>query len=427
MTMISWQRVPGDRAVLGQGAAPVVTATEYLLVYQREAGHPSTLKKLQRRTPASEKVFQQYNMIVHSEGKAELVDEFQDNSDRPVKIYRHSDYEIERLSAKELGANPTAYYRKYVRNFEKAARVAAQQKESTFQQTILSRVDPSELHSVEYTPSRGKRKGQHVRSLYISKGIVLYLRDYAFLQDKRIWRNADMNNFWPHDEIPVTGIEREGGVAFKRGKKPERLLQRIIEMATEPGDLVLDSFGGSGTTGAVAHKMGRKWILVELGEHATTHCLPRLSRVVDGTDQSGISRAVGWTGGGGFRFMQLGPSLYQHDQSLGMTALNPAYQNGELIDAICTELGYERISEGAFHGRRSAELLHVSEDFVSQHYMDTLTSLVPTDHRLRVLAARHAGDATLAESVRLDRIPDALLERFSLPGSDDATVTLSLE
>jgi adenine-specific DNA-methyltransferase len=91
--------------------------------------------------------------------------------------------------------------------------------------------------------------------------------------------------------------------------KPESLMQRIIQIATIPNDLVLDSFLGSGTTAAVAHKMGRRWIGIEMGDHAVTHCLPRLRKVVDG-EQGGISQAVGWQGGGGFRFVQLGAPLF---------------------------------------------------------------------------------------------------------------------
>lgn len=91
--------------------------------------------------------------------------------------------------------------------------------------------------------------------------------------------------------------------------KPERLLSQIIAIATNPGDHVLDSFLGSGTTAAVAHKMGRRWIGIEMGEHAATHCLPRLQKVIDG-EQGGISAAVGWQGGGGFQFMQLGPAIF---------------------------------------------------------------------------------------------------------------------
>lgn len=91
--------------------------------------------------------------------------------------------------------------------------------------------------------------------------------------------------------------------------KPERLIQRILHIATNPGDLVLDSFLGSGTTAAVAHKMGRRYIGIEMGEHAVTHCAPRLRKVIDG-EQGGISKSVGWQGGGGFRFYRLGPPVF---------------------------------------------------------------------------------------------------------------------
>ena len=94
--------------------------------------------------------------------------------------------------------------------------------------------------------------------------------------------------------------------------KPERLLERVLTLATNPGDLVLDSFLGSGTTAAVAHKMGRRWIGIEMGEHAATHCLPRLQKVLDG-EQGGISQAVNWQGGGGFRFMRLGAPIFDAD------------------------------------------------------------------------------------------------------------------
>ncbi len=96
--------------------------------------------------------------------------------------------------------------------------------------------------------------------------------------------------------------------------KPERLLGRVVELSTNPGDLVLDSFAGSGTTGAVAHKMGRRWIMVEIGDHADTHIVPRLQKVIDGSDSGGISKAVDWKGGGGFRYFTLAPSLLTQDK-----------------------------------------------------------------------------------------------------------------
>ena len=102
-------------------------------------------------------------------------------------------------------------------------------------------------------------------------------------------------------DIPWTGIAGEGGVEFKNGKKPEALMKRILELSTETGDWVLDPFAGSGTTGAVAHKMGRNWIMCESGKHLKTHIIPRIQRVVAGTDQTGISTKVHWKGGGSFR------------------------------------------------------------------------------------------------------------------------------
>lgn len=121
------------------------------------------------------------------------------------------------------------------------------------------------------------------------------------------------HNWWPHadvghtDEAKKEMIELFGARHVFDTPKPERLLQRIVHIATKPGDLVLDAFAGSGTTGAVAHKMGRRWIMIEQGEHCHTHIVPRMKAVVDGTDQGGISKAVAWTGGGGFRYFRLGP------------------------------------------------------------------------------------------------------------------------
>jgi adenine-specific DNA-methyltransferase len=109
-----------------------------------------------------------------------------------------------------------------------------------------------------------------------------------------------LTNVW--DDVPFQGIAREGGVAFSRNKKPERLVARIVAMATDPGDWVLDPFLGSGTTAAVAHKMGRRWIGIESGAHAETLSEPRLLRVVRGEDKTGITQATGFTGGGGFAF-----------------------------------------------------------------------------------------------------------------------------
>ncbi|NNM88166.1 MAG: site-specific DNA-methyltransferase, partial [Phycisphaerae bacterium] len=121
--------------------------------------------------------------------------------------------------------------------------------------------------------------------------------------------------------------------------KPERLLKRVLDLATNPGDWVLDSFAGSGTTGAVAHKMGRKWIMVELGEHCHTHIIPRLKKVIDGTDPGGITEAVGWKGGGGFRYYRLGPSLLEKDK-FGNLVISKEFNSAMLAESLCKLEGF---------------------------------------------------------------------------------------
>ena len=133
---------------------------------------------------------------------------------------------------------------------------------------------------------------------------VLFAEDYL---------STYIGDLWV--DIATTGLEAEGGVDFKNSKKPEKLIERIIKLGSSEGDLILDSFLGSGTTAAVAHKMGRKWIGIELGYHCYTHCKPRLERVIDGEDMGGITRAVDWKGGGGFKFYELAPSLLKKDKA----------------------------------------------------------------------------------------------------------------
>lgn len=127
---------------------------------------------------------------------------------------------------------------------------------------------------------------------------VLFLADKVAVVDGKRVIVEPLTNVW--DDVPFQGIAREGGARFVRNKKPEKLLARILAMATDPGDWVLDPFLGSGTTAAVALKMGRRWIGIERGDHVDAMCLPRLRRVVDGQDATGVSRAFGWGGGGGF-------------------------------------------------------------------------------------------------------------------------------
>lgn len=190
--------------------------------------------------------------------------------------------------------------------------------------------------------------------------------------------------------------------------KPERLLKRVIELASNPGDWVLDSFLGSGTTVAVAHKLGRKWIGIELGDHAETHCLPRLKRVVGGEDETGVSKQVGWKGGGGFRYCVLGESLFAKDQDTGLVMINPKYTNGPLVAAVCNLEDFRLNNDSVFHGARGNILAHVTEDKVTQGYLDALVERLPSGKSLVVYCLKRTTALDVPENVRIKRIPKEL-------------------
>ena len=214
--------------------------------------------------------------------------------------------------------------------------------------------------------------------------------------------------------------------------KPEKLLQRILHLATNPGDLVLDSFAGSGTTGAVAHKMGRRWIMVELGEHCHTHIIPRLQKVIDGTDQGGISKAVNWQGGGGFRYYRLAPTLIVND-AWGNPVINPEYNPEMLAEALAKLEGFTyRPSETLWwqHGYSSErDFIYVTTQTLSAEQLQALSDEVGENQSLLVCCAAWRGitAAQAAErfpNLSLKKIPKMVLARCEW-GHDDYSLNVA--
>ena len=174
-------------------------------------------------------------------------------------------------------------------------------------------------------------------------------------------------------DISWTGIASEGDVKFKNGKKPELLIKRVLELATEQGDLVFDSFAGSGTTGAVAHKMGRRWLMVEMGRQAEELIIPRMQRVMSGKDQTGISKDVNWKGDGGFKYYQLGESVINEQD------MNWALKAEEMAEAVFLHFQYRPIKaewlekENMYLGKHQSARYHFSLSFASRE-IKTITA-----------------------------------------------------
>ena len=247
-----------------------------------------------------------------------------------------------------------------------------------------------------------------------------YLYDMAGLPPSTLWADVEetghtrqakyeLKALFP--DVPVTSL-------FET-PKPERLIHKVLELSTNPGDLVLDSFAGSGTTGAVAHKMGRRWIMVELGEHAVSHIVPRLRKVIDGADAGGITKAVGWEGGGGFRFFRLAPSLLEQDR-WGNWVINRQYNAAMLAEALCKLEGFTYAPSDTLywqHGHSTErDFIYVTTATLTHEQLQQLSDEVGSERTLLVLCgAFRGGDYP---NLTLKKIPRQVLSRCEW-GHDD--------
>ena len=240
--------------------------------------------------------------------------------------------------------------------------------------------------------------------------------------------------WWPSEEAGSNmGAKRDhlnkplNGVTPFSTPKPEELLFRILHIATNPGDLVLDSFAGSGTTGAVAHKMGRRWIMVELGDHCDTHIVPRLRKVIDGQDPGGVTEATGWKGGGGFRYYNLAPTLMERDD-LGQWVINPKYNREMLAEAICKHENFTYAPSPTVYWQQGhsteRDFIYVTTQTLSAERLDALSAEVGPDRTLLVHCLAHRGAADRWPNLTVRKLPNTILDRCEW-GRDDYSLKIS--
>ena len=213
--------------------------------------------------------------------------------------------------------------------------------------------------------------------------------------------------------------------------KPEPLIERILHISTDPGDWVLDSFLGSGTTAAVAHKMKRKWIGIELGEHCHTHCIPRLEQVCDGTDQGGISEAQNWKGGGGFKYYFLAPSLLLQDKK-GNWIINKQYNAAQLAAAMAKHEGFRFQPDDTCYWKQGKstekDYIFTTTNFVSVDLIDTIHSEMKTDpegtgESLLICCTSFSKAADKYANITIKKIPKMLLGRCEF-GKEDYSLNI---
>ena len=261
-------------------------------------------------------------------------------------------------------------------------------------------------------------------------GWSLYFRIYA---DST--KGIPVQTIWTHEEAGSNRTSKaEINALFGNNTfdtpKPEKLIKKVFSATTEKGDLVLDSFLGSGTTAAVAHKMGRRWIGVELGDHAYTHCAVRLQKVVDGTDQGGISKAQNWKGGGGYKFYELAPSLLNHDKH-GNLVINKEYNADMLAAAMAKHEGFTYAPDTEVYWKQGKgaekDFIFTTTQFLTVEALEQLHEQMGEDESLLICCTSFQSECrNRFPNITLKKIPQMLLGRCEFDHNDYSLNIVSL-
>ena len=280
-----------------------------------------------------------------------------------------------------------------------------------------SRNAPSQILRLE----RGDKS-----DMYFHKGErILFYSDKLKLVDGEYVAGEPLTSIW--DDILSNNLHNEGGVDFPKGKKPEALIKRCLDLSTEKGDIILDSFAGSGTTGAVAQKMSRRWIMVELREQADTHILPRMRRVIDGKDLSGVTGAMKWRGGGGFRYYELAPSLLETDK-WGREVISREYDAAMLAQALCKLEGFTYAPSDSVYWQQGhsseTDFLYVTTQTLGPEELAALSEDVGGGRSLLILCAAFRGNGDLWPNLTLRKIPNHIRSKCE-GGHDDYSLNVA--
>ncbi len=286
----------------------------------------------------------------------------------------------------------------------------------------------------EFTPAEG-RCWKNIESVYlqaVSEGRMWFGKDGKGVPRRKTFLSESEGNtawtWWPNSEVGHTQESKKEVIAlFGTANvfdtpKPERLIHRILQISTNPGDLVLDSFSGSGTTGAVGHKMDRKWIMVELGDHCHTHIQPRLQKVCDGTDQGGISKAVSWQGGGGFKYYYMAPSLLKKDR-YDQWVINEQYNPTMMAAAMAKHESFHYCPDEVYYWKQGQssekDFIFTTTAHLTPEHLDRIHEEMQPDDSLLICCKSHfEGADGKYSNITVKKIPSMLLGKCEFDRDD---------
>lgn len=394
---------------VASNAQPFFDCAEYVLCYSKDnnAYNFNTIKLDSCVVDeTATKVTSAYNQILDYIDLDNL--EYIGNVD-DVKISKVNSYRV--IPITKENRNRETYYLNFEKIFQTAAMSGGKDKKVLAK--ILAQPEPDACYVYQYKPTKGKNAGKDITSIVYKKRGVIFLKDFAIKDTTRkliikqdIITSIINLDLWQ-------GIANEGGVEFKNGKKPERLIELLFSVFTKPGDLVLDSFLGSGTTCAVAHKMGRRWIGVEMSNHVYTHCIPRLTKVINGEDQGGITKATCWKNGGGFKFYELASSLIVKDR-YGQQVISDKYDADMLAEAMCKILDYhyqpdkEKYWKQGFSSEKS--FIYTTTMSMQETSLGVLAEEVG-DNNLLICCSAFRGNTNAYPNISVKKIPAAILKK----------------
>lgn len=329
-----------------------------------------------------------YTTIFTNFGTKEYYKTIKDGSGEDIVIYQHSSYATKSIAqaAKDDGITEIEAFYKYIDSI-----CTTENAQTSIRTRVREATDEEDnLYSIEYYPVSGRNKGQLTTVHFVgkSKRLVSWFKNVTVFRDGVLYKREKAGSLW--DNLNWNNVNREGGVVFSGGKKPEALLEKVLELATSEGDLVLDSFLGSGTTAAVAHKMGRRYIGIEMGSHAYTHCKVRLDKVISGEDKGGITKSQNWQGGGGYRFYELAPTLINKD-AFGEYIINPEYDADMLAAGVALHEGFTYQPDSALFWKQAvgneSSYLFVTTRHLTAAYLDSIKSTMEEGEYL-IIACR---------------------------------------
>lgn len=393
---------------------------EYILVYTKKYDSFKWLKNAYSYTEIYQLVSQykdnniswKYTSILYDYGIEEYLCSTVDGDGNEIKIYNRINpkiLSISQVSKLEAISEKEVYY-KYMNSIFTTAMPQSSIRPRVMEK--LQNIVHTDIISIKYVPKTGKNKGTEYEQFYKGTKFRLFtwLKDVTEIKNE-MWCKKDLQGtFW--DGFNLNNLTKEGGIEFPNGKKPEALISRIINMCTLEGDLVLDSFLGSGTTAAVAHKMNRNYIGIEMGNQVYTHCKIRLDKIIDGTDLGGITKEVNWNGGGGYHFYELSESLFTKHPILGFYQINPSFDNLMFKQAICFVEGYTYKENGLLHGFSSEKhFIHITRDFVNGEYVRELINSISDDESLTIYTMKYQSDLRLPDNVEIIDIMKNILPK----------------